>query len=951
MNKLKKLIIVLLCFTVTLSWITPPQKVEAATITDVKPSNSKYTAVKWAVDNGIMETYRGGKFQTYTLVTEAQFLSMIAKLDANYSFSYSADMLYNYYSELNIPLNGITNKAKRNANVSRGQFARIYAALNGLDLSEPQAVQYLYANGITTGTTGKKTYQDYQPNKNINRGDIAVFFYRIAKQGGLASDGLASPATGKDNSQITLPVNFMSNSTVELENGNGNDNVNDWSNYPNVNKEVQNITISNEEIAANGADSTLIKINLKDSYGNEIPEDMSLQFKVSSKAGAKISSTSNSNSGDSIYAYSDGGELSVYVTAPKLNKSIKDTISFELVNNSDAKFSSYKNKKIEVTVRYVPKPELRISYETYNPLNPNSNGGNVDSGVKPINIPSNMKAGDIKIIEIDAENKTFKGTQSSKTNSAIEYEYANLQLGNQKISTWLFEKIVAQNYSPTVSYSLDDDGRPIYNFHTNEVIKKEYNLEIKSQLSEIVLYLIELLPTEEDDVSLIYYDSIKAISAIYSKLSAYEQSYLTKNFNEQITKLEDYEEIVDTLRENQQLVNRPDGMQQYTKVIISLVAPGGKIITDYKGKVRITYNGVSRDLEFNSNTKNYITNTGHAGAAVAYFDQVFEGESVVTAQLLPLNNQENPYEKTFKELINKEVTQTIFVNKNFAENSCSREVEVAYVVDQSGSMKKHDPTNHVSEKTKQLIKSINANHNIAVRFNNKGSMEKIGDAQTVSSANIFKSSNINGGTNIASGLDLALANFTSNSATSKSIILVSDGITTKSQINKVIEKAKNANVKVYTVAVGKQSETDFSSLQHISTETGGQFFHISKIEQLHDVYANISRSILCGEIISDNLCKSPETMFYDATIDIRRTNVTMTATINTNCDNVDKVKVQFSSVYGNYQFDLIDRGQNIYRATHDIAKFQNFNLYEDVEFLAYDENGNLVGSKTVKIQQ
>lgn len=950
MNKIKKIALVLVCLVVAFAWITPVNT-EAATINDVKPSNSKYTAVKWAVDNGIMQTYKGGKFQTYTLVTESQFLSMIAKLDTNYSYSYSADMLYNYYNELNIPLNGYTNKTKRNANVSRGQFARIYAALNGLDLSEPQAVQYLYINGITTGTTGKKTYQDYQPNKNITRGDIAVFFYRIAKQGGLASEGLTSAATGVDNSQITLPTNFMSNGTVELENGN-DDNHNDWSNYPNVNKEVQNITVSNEEIVANGVDSTLIKINLKDSYGNEISQDTSLQFRVKSKAGAKISSTSTSNSGDSIYAYSDGGELSVYVTAPKLTKSIKDVITFELVNNNDAKFSSFKNKEIEVTVRYVPKAELRISYETYNPLNPNTNGGNVDSGVKPISIPTNMKAGEIKLIEIDPDNKTFEGEQSSKRNSAIEYEYANLEVGNQKISPWLFEQIVAQNYMPIIYYSLDDDGRPVFNFHTNQVFKtNNYDITINSQLSEIVLNLSDLLPVEEDDVSMVHYDSVKAISAIYSKLSTFEQSYLTKNFPDQITKIEDYEAVVDELKESQQLANRPDGMEQYTKVMISLVAPGGKIITDYKGKVRITYNGVSRDFEFNSNTKNYVTNTGHAGAAVAYFDQIFEGESVVTAELLPLNNPENPYEKILKELINKDVTQTIFVNKSFNENSCSREVEVGYVIDQSGSMKKNDPTNHVSVKTKQLIESIDAAHNIAVRFNNKGTIEKIGDAQTVSSADIFKSSTINGGTNIASGLDLALANFTTNSATSKTIILVSDGITTKNQISKVIEKAKKANVKVYTVAVGKQGDTDFTSLQEISTETGGQFFHISKIEQLHEVYENISDAILCGEVASDNSCVSPESMFYDANIEIRRTNVTMTATINTNCDNVDKVIVQFNSVYGNYQFDLLDRGQNVYRATHDISKFQNFNLYEDVEFLAYDEDGNLIGSKTVEIQQ
>ncbi|WP_400194732.1 VWA domain-containing protein [Lysinibacillus telephonicus] len=943
MNKCKKIVIVLLCCMLTFAW-TAPLTTEAATITDVKSSNSKYTAVKWAVDNGIMETYPGGKFQTHKLVTEQQLLTMIANLDDNYSYSYSSDMIYNYYSELNIPLN-----SNRYANVSRGQFARIFAALNGLDLSEPQAVQYLYLNEITTGTTGKKTYNDYQPNKNITRGDIAVFFYRIAKQGGIASEGLTGTATGKDNSQITLPVNFMSNGTVEFENNNDN-NHNDWSNNPKVNNEVQNIEITNPEITANGVDSTLITIDLKDSYGNEISEEESLQFKVTSKAGAKISSSSNSSSGQSIYAYSDGGELSVYVTAPKLTKTIKDTITFELVNNDEAKYASYKGKKFEATLRYVPKAELRITYDIYDPENPEYAGGNVDSGVKPTNLPDDMEPGKITIVEVDPDDQTFYGKQGSDSDKSIDYANAELRIANKEISPWLFEQIALINYNTTVQYSLNSEGRPVYNFHTEDVIKTDYKLSISSPVSEIVLFLIEFIPEDEEDISLYLYDSVKAIRAIYNSLSSFEQKNLQNNFKDAISKLEDAEAVVDSLKKNQDLANRPDGKEKYTKVIVSLVAPGGKIITDYRGKVRITYNGVSGDFEFTTNTKDYVTNTGHAGAAVAYFDSVIYGETEVTAELLPYDSEDNSYKKSLKDLYNQEVKETIFANQQFKENSCSHEVEVGFVVDQSGSMKKNDPTNHVSTKTKQLIETIDAKHNSAVRFNTKGILEKSGSAEAVSSADIFKASNIKGGTNIASGIDIALSNFTSSTTTSKSIILVSDGVTTERQINQVIQKAKNNNVKIYTVAVGKQADTKFSSLKQIADETGGQFFHISQIEKLHDVYENIAEAILCEDYDSDNFCTSPDSIFDDAEVEIRRTNVTMTATINTNCDNVDKVIAQFNSVYGNYQFDLIDRGQNIYRATQSVSKFQNFNLYEDVEFLAYDENGNLIGSKTVEIQ-
>lgn len=966
MTMIKKVITVLLCCVLTMTAITPIST-EAAAISDVKSSNSKYSAIKWAVDNGIMQTFSNRKFQMYTLVTELQLLTMIAKLDSNYSYSYKNDMIYNYYSDLNLPVNGGTDAKKRNGNVTRGQFARIYAALNGYDLSEPQAVQYLYMNEITKGTNGKKTYADYNPNKKIARGELAVFLYRIAKNGGISSEGLTGTANGKDNNKISLPLNFISNGkTVNLE-GTSSSNKNDISGYPNATNPVQNISVSTEELTANGEDAALIKIELKDSYGDPIAQDTSLQFRVESKLKkAMLSASPNSREGsvDSIIVESDGGELTAYVTAPALTKSAKDIITFELINNDNPKFSSYKDKEITVNLRYVPKPELRIQYKVYDPDQPDWTNQNAGSGNQQSQAPE-FDEGDIDITSRnkEQENYTFTATHvgSQVKDDSVDYRYAKLLFENQEISPWLFEEILKrkdgeiglENYPLKVKYSRED-GVPQYEIYTSSLNDYPNNTLSLSAESDVILYLLGYIPDELDDVTLVHYDSIKKISAIFNKISTYEQNQLYRSeYSDKVSQIRGYESTVDRLKANEELAQRPEGMEKYTKVIVSLVAPGGQIITDYKGNVRITFNGLTRDVSFTTDTTDYVNNTGHQGAAVAYFDMIKYGKAEVTAEVLSLDER---YKNSFKDLIGVEKSEMIFTNPRFEDNKCERDVEVAYVVDQSGSMKKIDPENYVAHKTKQLIEQIDATHNIAIRFNTKANIDAIGDAPTVSSSDIFKKDTIKGGTNIANGLSLALSNFTNDKladddeAASKSIILVSDGKTTKSQISAAIEKAKNLNVKIFTVAVGKQSETDLTVLKQLSTETGGQFFHITEIEMLHNVYQTALDAILCEDFVTDASCLNTNLIFTDAQMEIRRTNVIMTAFINTSCDNVGKVRVRFNSVHGEYYFDLIHRGENIFRAVQEIAKFEKFNLYDEIDFLAYDKDGNLIGTKTIRIQ-
>src|SRR5690606_23645259 len=130
---MKKWIVMFLCAILLIGSNMPfMPKVQAATMSDVPTNHWVHTAANWAVDNQVM-SLQSGKFNPNASITEADLVKMFAQLDVNYPFSNNTDMFYNYYTELNIPLDGSLSKAKRNQPVTRERFAIIYAAMHGMD--------------------------------------------------------------------------------------------------------------------------------------------------------------------------------------------------------------------------------------------------------------------------------------------------------------------------------------------------------------------------------------------------------------------------------------------------------------------------------------------------------------------------------------------------------------------------------------------------------------------------------------------------------------------------------------------------------------------------------------------------------------------------------------------------------------------------------------------------
>ncbi len=957
-----------LLVTILLMSTVLPYQVEAATFSDVPTSDSRYTAINWAVENRYMEK-TGSGFSPNSAVTENVLAAAFAKADVNYTYSSTEDMYFNHYGTLHIPFKGTgNNKNLRKSVVTRADFARIYAATQRYDLSESHAVQYLYVNEILLGANNVKTFDAFKPNNNLTRGDLAVFLYRIITKakGKFAVNGLTTAATGKDDLKVSLPNGFItSDGTVETKKPE-TEPINDASNHSNTFNPVQNIKVSNEELIADGVDSALIKINLKDGYGNTIPNDQSLQFRVTSKNGALFSATGNGESTSLQTVYTDGGELAVYVTAPKLTKSVVDTISFQMVNNNAANFAAFKNKTIDVNIRYVPKAELRVSYEVFDPNQPNA-GGNVDSGIKPLPaLPQGYSPNGqvITLTSIDVDAKLFNGskietyTQPNGTSitgelnvTDIQYENANLEFAKQRISGWLFEQLYNEFYNNMatfgVNYTIDGEGRATYNYPN--YMEPNFMNQFESDSHAVLIYLMQFIPDNKRDISMIHYDSVKALKEIFDAFSVTDQNKLREQFKTEIANLDAADAAVDSLKESQLISDRPASMERYTKVIVSVVAPGGRIITDFKGQVEIEFNGIRRTVGFTTNTTLYNPSTGHGGAAVVYFDDILYGYSDVKVKLVTMDPR---YSSLLADINGPQFTEEIFTNSKFEKNMSSRATEIAYVIDQSMSMRKLDPTNFIAAKTSELIAQMGSENSIAIRTSSSSYVQSKGAALKVAATQgLFNFvADDTRATNLADGMQVALNNFTTNDNTTKAIVLVSDGKSTQTSLQNVLKQAINKDIKVYTVTVGKSADVNLTQMKRIATETGGQHYHVSDVFLLHSSYQALIDTILTGEVISNLSCDDPSLMFSEAKVAIGRTYVSLNAEVNPNCSNVNNVDVHFISNGGDIVVPLISRGNSIHRTSKSVRLFSSFSLYTRVEFIAYDKAGKIVGLKQVSIQ-
>ena len=976
---MKKVIVTILCAILLFASNAPfAIQVEASTrIADVKTSSEKDKAARWAVKEGIIKLASNNRFNKNGVVTERELLTAFAKLDGNYAYSTTnTDMMYNHYSELNIPLKGALNRAKRSSAVTRGDFAVVYAAMLGLDLAEVQAVRYLYLNEITTGTTKAKTFASYNASNKLTRGDAAVFLHRMyKKKKNLRVEGLGAAAKGSDNARITIPVGFLPNNSGDVDLELGKPDTNDSpGNLEQAIKEIQSVDVEKDELIANGVDVTRVSIDFKNSFGEEIDYLQSLQFKVTSKynnsnvvgtnedADSYVKISTNPMAATTSTVFSDGGDLSFYVTAPKATKSYRDVIYVELINNDSPAFASYKNKRIEIPIQYAPQAELRVSYEVYDAFTADYVGGGIEEQEKWAILPSSIPPGIVNIYNMDRDEKTFNVTTNTAASGGlvVGYEGATLSIAGHRISEYLFESIVQQYFTNneqnlstlSVIMSADVNGNAAYDLPFSVVPNRYTSMFSSGDPAEyaVIAYLVSLLPSSINEFSMAYYDSVKKIQTLFGAIPDSTINNVP-GLTALKTPISGLVQLADTEYQNQ-LDAQKAKQTSHTKVKVSLVAPGGQIITNYRGPVVIEYNGVRQQVMFSTNTTNPLNNTGHAGTAVAIFDDLTYGETKVNVTL-PHYAGDTRYEKLLNSLYNTTQIESIIATTPLDDRACVSFTEVAVVVDASGSMSKYDPNNEVGRMAREIIEKMEADPTIAVSYNEKATLEKKGNKDQVLSLGqgLYSLQNRGGATSMKEGVRTAINNFSTigDRSVKKAIVIISDGFTRNSDASEIINLAKINDIEIHTITLGKQSDSNFAFMKRLANETDGSFAHASGALQLAAAFQVIYDKVICSFASSTEVCKNTN-MFEQASVVIGLREVDMFSLLNANCTHIKAVKVRFVSGGADVLIELKPIGNNYFDLAYPKYNLANIDLRNEVEFIAYDAEGKEVQSKKVQVQ-
>lgn len=76
----------------------------------------------------------------------------------------------------------------------------------------------------------------------------------------------------------------------------------------------------------------------------------------------------------------------------------------------------------------------------------------------------------------------------------------------------------------------------------------------------------------------------------------------------------------------------------------------------------------------------------------------------------------------------------------------------------------------------------------------------------------------------------------------RAVVAMTDGIdnTSRRRVEEVIERAKDADIKLYLLGFGRKSEIDHATMQRMATETGGEYFHAVNKDKLLEIFEALS---------------------------------------------------------------------------------------------------------------
>jgi hypothetical protein len=195
-------------------------------------------------------------------------------------------------------------------------------------------------------------------------------------------------------------------------------------------------------------------------------------------------------------------------------------------------------------------------------------------------------------------------------------------------------------------------------------------------------------------------------------------------------------------------------------------------------------------------------------------------------------------------LLNKTIYDQVWVYKLLYDEDAEDQfsgMDIAFVIDSSGSMTSNDRNNVRIDVTRDFISKLTDNDRGAVvDFDSTAKVRSVftNDKDALSAAaGLIDSS---GGTNLSSGITSALNLFDGDVRNDvlKYIIMLTDG--QGSYDTSLTTRAAANNVVIYTVGLG--SSVSSSVLTAMATGTGGGYYHASNADQLAGIFDRIAET-------------------------------------------------------------------------------------------------------------
>ncbi|MBJ6361445.1 CAP-associated domain-containing protein [Paenibacillus sp. GCM10012307] len=160
---------------------------------DLPPTHWAYKTIRWAQENQIVTGYQDGTFRPNQAVSEPEFLAMLLRAYPEVSIAkpaggspwYSA--YYEAAAQLGWPVAGA------NTAYTRGEVARLLAAVQGESLSVNDSIQFVMKQGLANGKT-TNTIEGFKAADSLSRAEAQTFIFRLKElQPKLKQSGNTAP--------------------------------------------------------------------------------------------------------------------------------------------------------------------------------------------------------------------------------------------------------------------------------------------------------------------------------------------------------------------------------------------------------------------------------------------------------------------------------------------------------------------------------------------------------------------------------------------------------------------------------------------------------------------------------------------------------------------------------------------------------------------------------------